>query len=211
MTLKKVSRRPARPPVSSTRERILAAAIDRFSKHSYEETGLRDIAADVGVDVAYVHRCFGSKERLFAAALEATIQPARFRIDDTDDLATNLARQIFARDTGRSRNTAGPLDIVIRSLSSPEASHVLRDFVSRDFIEPIASKTGSATSQRVALVAALLTGVGILRNVLRVTPLLETGDNELESLVADTLRIMLGQGHGQHAASLLNTHEHTGH
>lgn len=40
----------------TTRERILKAAILRFSAHSYDNTGLRDIAADVGVDMAYVHR-----------------------------------------------------------------------------------------------------------------------------------------------------------
>jgi AcrR family transcriptional regulator len=36
----------ARQPALSTRDRILHAAILRFSSHSYEETGLRDIAAD---------------------------------------------------------------------------------------------------------------------------------------------------------------------
>ena len=44
--------RKIRPvPEDTTRERILKAAILRFSTHSYEETGLRDIAADVGVDI----------------------------------------------------------------------------------------------------------------------------------------------------------------
>lgn len=40
-------------PDDTTRERILKAAMLRFSTHSYEETGLRDLAADVGVDSAY--------------------------------------------------------------------------------------------------------------------------------------------------------------
>jgi len=46
----------------STVDRILAAAVKRFATNSYEATGLRDIASDAGVDVAYVHRRFGSKE-----------------------------------------------------------------------------------------------------------------------------------------------------
>lgn len=44
------------------KERILKAAIRRFARHSYEDTGLRDIANDADVDVAYVHRSFGSKD-----------------------------------------------------------------------------------------------------------------------------------------------------
>lgn len=46
---------------SATRDRILNAAILRFARSSYESVGLRDIAADAGVDVAYVHRLFWFK------------------------------------------------------------------------------------------------------------------------------------------------------
>ena len=59
----------------TTRERILKAAMLRFSTYSYEETGLRDIATDVGVDTAYVHRSFGSKEKLFREAVDAIVRP----------------------------------------------------------------------------------------------------------------------------------------
>lgn len=111
---------------SATRDRILNAAILRFARSSYESVGLRDIAADAGVDVAYVHRCFGSKERLFAESLEATMEPAKLFAGPPGDIADFLAKQIFARDGGRGRNTVGPLDIIIRSLSSVEASGVLR-------------------------------------------------------------------------------------
>ncbi|WP_018267634.1 TetR/AcrR family transcriptional regulator [Methylosinus sp. LW4] len=55
-----------------TRERILQAALARFGSASYEDVKLRDIAAEFGVDVALVHRAFGSKEQLFAAALTAS-------------------------------------------------------------------------------------------------------------------------------------------
>jgi AcrR family transcriptional regulator len=54
-------RRRSTESTVATRDRILNAAMERFSRTSYEQTGLRDIAADVGVDVAYVHRCFARK------------------------------------------------------------------------------------------------------------------------------------------------------
>ncbi len=62
----------------TTRDRILKAAILRFSTHSYDHTGLRDIAADVGVDMAYVHRSFGSKEKLFYEAVKASDLAPKF-------------------------------------------------------------------------------------------------------------------------------------
>ena len=178
-------------PAVATRDRILNAAILRFSRQSYEETGLRDIAADVDIDVAYVHRCFGSKEGLFAEAVAATIQPARLLTGAVGGLAGTLAKQVFARDAARSRDEVGPLDIVVRSLSSPDASRVLREFIVKDFINPLAKKLDQPPSARVALIAALLAGVGILRNVLRITPLIEAEGGELEILIANAIEDMM--------------------
>lgn len=58
---------------AATRRRIIDAAAARFARQSFEETGLREIAADAGVDVAYVHRSFGSKERLFEETLRQSL------------------------------------------------------------------------------------------------------------------------------------------
>ena len=178
-------------PKVTTHDRILDAAVLRFSSYSYERTGLRDIASDVGIDVSYVHRCFGSKEKLFAEALEATIQPARLLIGAAGDLPGTLAKQVFARDAARPRGEVGPLDIIIRSLSSPEASPVLRDFMLNDFITPLANKLDQPAARRAALIAAFLAGVGILRNVLGVAPLLQAEGGDLESLIANALKDMM--------------------
>lgn len=173
---------------SATRDRILNAAILRFARNSYESVGLRDIATDVGVDVAYVHRCFGSKERLFAEALEATVDPVSLFAGSAGDLADFLANQIFARDRGRGRNTVGPLDIIIRSLSSSDASGVLREFTRDKIIHPLAKKIGQKVETRAAVIAALLAGMGILRNVLRIDPLTEVEGGELEKLIAQVIK-----------------------
>ena len=54
----------------TTRGEILCAARRRFLAESYENVGLRDIAGDVGVDVALVGRYFGSKDALFREVLQ---------------------------------------------------------------------------------------------------------------------------------------------
>lgn len=175
----------------ATRERILNAAILRFARNSYESVGLRDIAADVGIDVAYVHRCFGSKERLFAAALEATIEPSNLFAASSGDLAGVLAKQIFARDKARGRNAVGPLDIIIRSLSSSEASRVLREFICDNVVHPLAQKIGQTMDTRAAVITALLAGMGILRNVLRIDPLSQAQGGELEKLIVQTIESII--------------------
>ena len=92
----------------TTRDRILKAAILRFSAHSYDDTGLRDIAADVGVDMAYVHRSFGSKEKLFYEAVKASGRPEQLFAEDDGCLPSTLANQILSR---KGANEIGALDI----------------------------------------------------------------------------------------------------
>ncbi len=146
------------------------------------------MAADADIDVSYVHRCFGSKEQLFAEALAATIRPDELLASSVSNLAETLAKQVFARDGARASEDVQPLDIVIRSLSSPEASRVLREFIQNDFINPLARKLDHPPDSRVALIAAFLAGVGILRNVLRIPPLREGQGGELEKFIARTIK-----------------------
>jgi AcrR family transcriptional regulator len=174
---------------STTRDRILNAAIHQFSRQSYETVGLRDIAADARVDVAYVHRCFGSKEKLFAETLAATLPSVELLISAaTNDLAGDLAKHFFAPKKGQGRKT--PLDIIHRSLSSPDASRVIRDFVRNDFIDPLSEHTAPT---RAAVIAALVIGMGILRDVLQIDLLLVAKGGDLEQILTHTLKgIMAG-------------------
>ena len=52
-----------------TKAVILAAARERFAESGYEAATIRAIAADANIDPSMVMRYFGSKERLFEAAL----------------------------------------------------------------------------------------------------------------------------------------------
>lgn len=177
------TRATSRPSIGS-RDRILNAAIARFSKNSYERTGLRDIAADAGVDVAYVHRCFGSKERLFSEALKASAHVAQHLEVPKDCLAGALANSVLS---GRARRHQA-LDIFIHSVSSAEAQPILRRFVLDHVIDPLSERIEAPSTTRAALVAALLVGTAIFRHVLRIKPMLETEAGELEELIASAIQ-----------------------
>lgn len=68
------TRRPGRPPGSSDkRGRILASARATFGERGFEASTIRDIARGAEVDPALVHHYFGSKQRLFLAAMELPV------------------------------------------------------------------------------------------------------------------------------------------
>jgi AcrR family transcriptional regulator len=176
----------------------------RFSPHSYEATGLRDIAADAEVDVAYVHRCFGSKEKLFREALEATIRPDRLFAGSAEGLATSLAHEVLReRKAGEIRS----FDIIIHSFSSPEVARVLADILSEDFIAPLIEKWETLSATRATLVTAFLAGIGILRDVIRAAPLQNDSTQEFENITIEIIDyIMTSAGKsadvkGTHSAS----------
>src|SRR3546814_16404936 len=69
------SRRGRRPADHGDTERsIRLAALTRFADPGFDATGLRDIAADAGVDVALISYKFGSKLALWKAVVERARQ-----------------------------------------------------------------------------------------------------------------------------------------
>ncbi|ATQ69153.1 MULTISPECIES: TetR/AcrR family transcriptional regulator [Methylosinus] len=170
----------------ATKQKILAAAITRFARASYEEVRLRDIAADVRLDVALVHRSFGSKDQLFAAVIAAT-SPSDLLTADHEALCAAFARRNFAPCQNEG------LQIFIRSLTSPLARSALRAHCSRDFIEPLAATLGGPEApQRAALFIASTIGVAILRDILEIGPLCERADTDRQTLIEGLLASCLG-------------------
>lgn len=176
-----------RLPASPARDRILEAAIQRFARQSYEETGLRDIAADARVDVAYVHRSFGSKEQLFVEAIRASTGIDRVLADERQNMSDYLARQTFRGNDRAATAETGSLDVIIHSLTSPAAARVVRECIEDDFVEPLGARLDDPSLLRAAVIGALLAGIGILRNVLEIEPLREAAGGDLENLLATTI------------------------
>lgn len=185
--------RPRKRSASLTRQRILKAALARFTEVSYEEVGLRDIARDVGVDVALVHRSFGSKDQLFAEAFRAAARSERLLSSTKTELGAALARNIFERGDDATPGNADALQIFVHSLSSPRAKQVLRSFIVKDFIAPLAARLDDRAPERAALITACLVGISILRNVLQVKPLRDESRASSEPLIAEIFNLCLDE------------------
>ena len=83
----------------TTRSEILCAARRRFLAESYENVGLRDIAGDVGVDVALVSRYFGSKDALFREVMRGESDGPKFRPEvGAEELPAYLVSLIASKD-----------------------------------------------------------------------------------------------------------------
>lgn len=171
----------------TTRERILRAAMVRFSNGSYEDTGLRDIANVVRVDVSYVHRCFGSKKALFTEALTQALRDADFLSVNSNTLGEHLTANIHEL-RGDEGTSARAINIVMHSLSSREARPILRDAVTNGFIDPLLDNFAGITREKAILAIAILAGFGICSNVLHLD-LFENSDNkEPEEQLAQEIR-----------------------
>jgi AcrR family transcriptional regulator len=107
---------------SQTRADILSAARRRFAAEGYERTTLRAIAADVGVDAALVIRYFGSKQDLFAAAVDFSIELPDLLNVDPDQVAGVLTR---SKPEAQRRLLPERLDLppVQRTTGPPASRH----------------------------------------------------------------------------------------
>ncbi|HXF72008.1 MAG TPA: TetR family transcriptional regulator, partial [Actinomycetota bacterium] len=133
-----------RPRPSGTREEILRAARRAFHDHGYDGATIRGIAAAAGVDPALVHHFYGSKEQLFAAAMEVPFTPSeiipRLLEGGTEGLGERILRFFLSLN---DRPGAGPFVALIRSASSNQrAAAMLRGFIAREVIGRIARALG---------------------------------------------------------------------
>ncbi|PZU95150.1 MAG: TetR family transcriptional regulator [Chelatococcus sp.] len=180
-----------------TRERILQAAMLHFSQRSYEAARLRDIAVTVGVDVALVHRSFGSKEDLFASTLEAAFDQRFEERIAAPDMAESLSAGFFETRLDPQLGIVDPFDIIIRSLGSEQASPFLRDFVRRRYSQPLVERLGSQRPECAALILGCLGGLIIFYDILAVGTLSDASKKNMQRLLKQVIRQCAEDGSGK--------------
>ena len=86
-------------PQISTRERILAAAVEVFTRQGYAATTTRDVAAAAGVNIATLHYHHQSKEALFGTVAARAME--RFNaVFDEVHAASKDVRDFLRRFVG---------------------------------------------------------------------------------------------------------------
>jgi AcrR family transcriptional regulator len=178
---------------SGTREAILQAAREQFAERGYEGGTIRAIAAAAGVDPALVHHFYGTKERLFAAAMQLPFVPSEAITAALAERPAGLPAGVYLVHTALALwDSPGVRDAfvgILRSaLTSDQAAAMLREFVSQAILAPVASLAGGTdpgqTPFRTGLVGSHMLGLALARYVLQL-PAVATAD-------ADTLAAAIG-------------------
>ncbi|MFD7317023.1 MULTISPECIES: TetR family transcriptional regulator [unclassified Streptomyces] len=187
--------RPARQEAGtgpSARQKILDAARAEFAERGYDKTSIRGIAKAAGVDPALVHHYFGTKDEVFAAAIEVSFEPAlmlpALLAGGPDGIGERLAR--FFIGVWENPVTRAPLLAVIRSaLTHEAAAKVLRTFVLRRLLERVAEELDVPDPTfRAELAASHMIGIALLRYVIRAEPLASVDTEEIITMVAPTIQ-----------------------
>ncbi len=143
------------------RREILAAAKVRFAQDNYDRVGLRQIAMDVGVDVALVARYFGSKEKLFDEVLNRTlsIEPI-LREAKRESFGADMARKLMGSATHSAEREYFML--LLRASTAPAALERVHRKVDTLLIGPMADWLGGRDAAlRTKLLITIMTGMSV--------------------------------------------------
>jgi AcrR family transcriptional regulator len=172
---------------TQTRADILAAARLRFGSDGYERTTLRAVAADVGVDPAMVIRYFGSKQDLFAAAAEFTVDLPDLTAVHPDDVADALLPSFFAV----WEEDATFVALLRAAMTSPTAAATMRRIFATQVAPKLASAAPDHPAQRAGLVGAFVIGLATTRYVLTNPAVADLGHDELIAWARPVIRQLL--------------------
>jgi AcrR family transcriptional regulator len=179
-------RSPGRPgrwrTGAESRQRILEAARALFREHGYGGTTVRAVAAQAGVDPAMVFYFFGTKQGLFAAAIEmpAHVPPAIEAIFNAgiDGIGERLIRTLVEN---MDRSDRPPLATLTRSASTHDQSEILlREYIDREITgRLVAMLDAPDAAMRVGMLNVQLLGLTVARYIIRIDPIASAPVDEL--------------------------------
>lgn len=185
-----MARTGRRPGQTETREQILEAARNQFGERGYDGTTIRGIAAEAGVNAALIHHFFGSKEQVFAAALELPIDPADVLSTILDGPRAEIAERIlrlFLR-LWRDPDTRKSFLALVRSVSTNEsAALMLRQFIQRVMMARVSEALDIPPIRLNALIAHMM-GIAMMRHIVRVEPIASADEEDLIATVAPVIQ-----------------------
>jgi AcrR family transcriptional regulator len=178
-------RRPGNP---DTRDAVLTAARAAFAERGFDGATIRGIASTAGVDPALVHHYFGSKDKLFLAAIEAPADPASLLPEvlagGREGLGRNVVRLLLRVWDGPMQPAA--LALVRSAVGNEWTAKLLRDFLVTQVLRRVVGTLDMPVHEREvrgALAASQLLGLVVGRYVLKLEPLVSASPEWL----ADTI------------------------
>jgi AcrR family transcriptional regulator len=171
---------------AATRARILAAAKQVFSKRGYSESGIRDIAGELGLSSTILLRYFGSKAALFEAALRDALNsepvfPPRDRYGEF--IADRLT------DPTRDMN---PHAMSVLATAHEEAREIAARVLQEMAVAPMAAWLGSPDAEaRARQILALCSGFVLYTFQLTTAPGSDTANASMRAWLARSVQAVV--------------------
>jgi len=184
-------RRGRRPGGADTRGALLEAARAAFVELGYDGATVRGIAERAGVDPAMVNHWFGSKEKLFVAAIQLPVDPSAVLEQVVPGDPEKLGERIIGAFLSVWDATGGgQLAALVQSITShQEAAQMLRDLVSRVLVKRLIEAVApDRTELRANLVGSQLIGLGMARYVVKLEPIASAAPAELVQAIGPTIQ-----------------------
>jgi AcrR family transcriptional regulator len=185
-----MARTGRRPGQTETREQIVRAARNQFGERGYEGTTIRGIAAEAGVNPALIHHFFGSKEQVFAAALQLPIDPVEVVSTVVDGPRSEVGVRILRLFLGlwREPDSRKSFLALVRSVSTNEsAALALRGFIEQVMMVRVAGALGISPLRLTALMSHIM-GLAMVRYILGAEPMASADEEELIAIVAPVIQ-----------------------
>lgn len=183
------------PPVKSprtrnanaSREALLDSGRKLFSERGFDNTTLRDIGEEAGVDPALIARYFGNKMNLYLATITAEDADSGRpeNLDDPEAFVSWLVARVDSRGPGPV------LQALVRSDTSAEIREASRAHLTRRLVEPLAAtlerRGVDKPRLRAEMAVSALIGVLLARSLGSFEELGQLGRDELIALVSQML------------------------
>jgi AcrR family transcriptional regulator len=183
----------------ATKRALVRAARRRFATEGYRATTVRQIAADVGVNVALINRYFVSKDGLFEACMLRTSDELATRSKVPATTPAEVIERLIAHALN-APNGDDPLQLLLllRSSGDENADRIRRRTLEH-FTRKLAGASGwspdDPTTEPVLLKAQLaiatMLGVVMLRTSAAVEPVASATAEELAGPLREVLRVLL--------------------
>lgn len=179
----------------ATRIAILEAARKRFAADGFRKATIRAIAAEAGIDPSMVMRYYGSKDGLFAAAVDIDLGLPDLRDSEPAEVGQVLvSRFLQLWDTPPTDEL---LLMLLRSaVTDDEVVTRLREMFSSQ-VMPAVLRFGPATDgpRRAGLIATQLLGLALCRYVLRLPPVVALSREHILADIGPTIQRYLTGSH----------------
>lgn len=191
-----IKRAPGRPKATSAdrQSQILKVATKLFATLGYEKTTIRLVADQAEVDPKLVMHYFGSKEALFAASMkipaEATKALKLLKLVPRAQWGRSIAEIVTLKGKGFSNPTL--VGIIRASATEPVAAEIIRDFFSKQMMQPMIETLGLEDAEiRARTLSSMMVGLTFTQEILGLDAPNKAAQLSQKKLLAQVIQTVL--------------------